>query len=149
MTRAQISAQSPAAPASDFGYAVLSYHTFNLGDEIQSIAAAALLPRIDATLDRDDLSLDRTTAFPRYRLILNGWFKQRAEIWPPPPAIEPLILSFHLAEDPPGEAAAARLLTSGANLDYLRRWAPIGARDLPTLKLLEENGIPSFFSSCL
>jgi hypothetical protein len=38
---------------------------------------------------------------------------------------------------------------SQVGIEYLKKWAPIGARDLWTLKALQQHGIDSYFSGCL
>ena len=63
--------------------------------------------------------------------------------WPPSPCIDPLLISLHFRE-----ALFPYLLTDESIL-YLRKYGPVGARDFATLRMLEENGIPSYFSGCL
>jgi hypothetical protein len=132
-------------------FALLRYRrTGNLGDEIQSLAARRFLPRVDALLDRDALNRRPRIVSGPIKLILHGWFTHRPDAWPPHPAIVPLIVSVHLSDFVRrGGFSAAEAWVVGANAKYLRARAPIGARDLWTLDLLQRNGIDSYFSGCL
>ena len=59
-------------------YGILSYNSFNIGDEIQSIAASRFLPRIDYRINREQLSLFRTESpEERVDLIMNAWYMWR------------------------------------------------------------------------
>lgn len=119
-------------------------NTYNLGDEIQSLAARQFLPSVDYHLDRD--------VFPQegefeesVKVILNGWFLhlRQGTHWPPPSQINPLLTSLHITPEAQG------LLLSDAGVAYLKRHEPIGCRDLYTLGLMRRRGIKSFFSACL
>ncbi|HEX8449353.1 MAG TPA: hypothetical protein VF652_07165, partial [Allosphingosinicella sp.] len=89
-------------------FGLLRYRaTLNLGDEIQSLAARAFLPRVDRMLDRDALS--RAPGWTgETALICNGWFSHRPERWPPHPRLRPLLVSMHLSDQvgPRGFSAA-------------------------------------------
>jgi Polysaccharide pyruvyl transferase len=133
-------------------YAALKYkNTRNLGDEIQTIAAARFLPEIDAYVDREQLS--KFKAISPHKIILNGWFLHRPEYWPPTPKLHPLIISFHLTRDifelnikkiPPSAT-----VLSPEGIEYLRRYSPVGARDIDTLSQLQNAGVPAYFSGCM
>jgi hypothetical protein len=137
----------------NYRYALLTYSTDNLGDEIQSIAARRFLPRIDALCNRDYLSNFNPKPSLKYKLILNGWYMNRPEHWPPSNAIVPLMVSIHLSQEVFKEniarLPALQTLLGGANLDYFRAHAPIGARDTWTCEHLRKHGIESYFSACL
>lgn len=134
-------------------FGLLSYPGIaNLGDAIQALAAKRFLPRVDALIPREQLSAP--LAGGPLRTILNGWFMHEPANWPPHPAIEPLPISMHFV--PPGVSHLRRWakspidrMLSGAGADYLRRWGPVGARDLGTLEQLEARGIPAWHSGCL
>jgi Polysaccharide pyruvyl transferase len=134
-------------------YGLLSYSTANLGDEIQSIAARTHLPKVDFYVNRESLDFFNYQSGYDYRLILNGWFLHNPVRWPPSPLLNPLIISFHLTnlcEEVSGlKLMPSQVLLSDANLEYLRSCAPIGARDLHTLRLLQENKVDAYFSGCL
>jgi hypothetical protein len=137
-----------AGVATAFG--LLKYrNTENLGDEIQSLAARRFLPRVDRTIDRDRLHWLGWKGAP-LKLIMNGWFTHRPEHWPPHPAIDPLLLSFHLSDQmTPYGFSAAEALVVGENAAWLRAHGPVGARDEWTLDLLHRNGIDAWLSGCL
>lgn len=117
---------------------VLLYRTTNLGDEIQSLAAASLLPSAGFVgVDRDYLRSSK--AFPPLPLLLNGWFTHGWGEWPPHDSLMPLFYGFH---------AARQVVVSPRSLSYLRRHAPIGCRDYYTASLLAKNAVPAFFSGC-
>jgi hypothetical protein len=124
-------------------YAVMKYGIcFNLGDNIQSIAAEAFLPRIDLKIDRDKL---RETAIgEKTVLIMNGWFAQAPQnSFPPHPDIVPVFFGFHVTPD-----CCAHIL-SGESRAYLKKHEPIGCRDRTTCELLEQRGVKAFYSRCV
>ncbi|NBD12951.1 polysaccharide pyruvyl transferase family protein [Corallococcus silvisoli] len=127
-------------------------NTRNLGDEVQSLAARQFLPRVDHLLDRDFLADFVPEDGAAVALILNGWFAHRAENWPPVENIIPLPVSMHLSSFPgwgnAGISAELFFLHPQAR-EYLRKWGPVGARDLHTLQLLKKADVPAYFSGCL
>ena len=135
-------------------FGLLSYPGIaNLGDTIQSLAARRFLPQVDALIPRERLSEPPAHPGP-VRTILNGWFMHDPALWPPHPAIVPLPVAMHFAE--PGVSRLRRWavsplerMLSGAGGEWLRRWGPIGARDVWTLEALEKRGIPAWHSGCL
>jgi hypothetical protein len=135
-------------------FGLLSYTaTANLGDEMQSLAARRFLPRVDRLIDRERLHQLRSDDGAPYWTIMNGWFCHHAENWPPSPALRPLILSVHISPDPAKAGGVglrpADILLSQSLKKYLQGWGPIGARDKPTLRRLQNAGVPGFFSGCL
>lgn len=130
-------------------YAVLSYQTDNLGDEIQSVAAEQFLPGIDLRIDRD--RLDRRP--DGCKIILHGWYINAPQCWPPGSFLSPLITSIHISRElfPQnlGGLKPTDILLRGESLRYLRDHGPIGARDLSTLALLRDHHIDAQFSACL
>ncbi len=134
-------------------FGLLKYQTDNLGDEIQSIAARRFLPQVDFLVDRDSLDAFEGPEDVEHRIILNGWFTHAPHRWPPSPALNPLVISFHLSSlAMPCDGSIqipSETLLSGPNLDYLKSSGPVGARDLHTLALLDQHQVDSFFSGCL
>jgi hypothetical protein len=132
-------------------FGLLSYrNTENLGDEIQSIAIQQFIPRVDAYVDRERLG--EFSAREKHDIVLNGWFSHRPETWPPSDQLRPLITSFHLTREITKlnklRIRPDEFLLRGAALEYLAAHAPIGARDLSTLRMLESAGVDSYFSGC-
>jgi len=122
--------------------AVLSYsNSNNLGDPIQSLAAKALLGQAaDLEMDRDHL--DTYTGSAR-GIVLNGWFMDKPEHWPPAVQLDPLFISFHL------NPTAEKKMTRPDGIAYFKKHEPIGCRDLYTQKTLEQKGIKTYYSACL
>ena len=74
-------------------FGVLAYpHSNNLGDFIQSLAAEQWLKgKKVVALDRD--YLHNYVGQPVY-LVMNGWFMEKPDNWPPSDQIIPLFISF-------------------------------------------------------
>jgi hypothetical protein len=119
-------------------FALLTHSTRNLGDDIQSLAAAQFLPRIDCYLDRAHLG--RYANEPETFVILAGWCKHNVDDWPPPPNLHPLSIGFHLR---------TTKLLAPRYLPYYRRHEPIGCRDTATRDALLRAGVEAYHSGCL
>lgn len=113
----------------------------NTGDHIQSLAAKQFLPQVDFYVERDRLNKPE---YKEAKIIMNGWFTFGAEHWPPNKNLIPLFISFHL-----NPAHAPKLLAKQENIDYLKKYGPVGCRDFSTLNIMESYGIPAYYSSCL
>jgi len=74
---------------------------------------------------------------------MNGWFMWHPEKFPPSPSINPLFVSFHIVP------RIADTMLSPKTVESLKQYEPIGARDMGTMKLLEDHGVKSYFSNCL
>lgn len=135
--------------ASQFGYVGCS--TENLGDDIQAIAAKRFLPENSIEIERDFIGDFQN--FYKISTIVNGWFMLENNFydpstefkynWPPSASIDPLLISLHFT---PGFIST---VLSKKNKQYLIDYGPVGARDYYTLKILQKNHIPSYFSGCL
>ena len=137
----------------------------NLGDSIQTLAALNCYRRViqPGMPFREFLERVLTDTVPGARFVIverdgswrqsfprrvvtlmNGWFMSAdaddALEWPPHEAIDPIFVSFHVADD--------RLL-SPAGVAYLQRFAPIGCRDQATVEKLVAHGIEAYLSGCL
>lgn len=123
-------------PLSEAG--VLLYSTSNLGDEIQSLAAASLLPaRNILGFDRDWLR--SASCSDNLPVMMNGWFGHYSKEWPPSLSISPIFQGFHIAR---------QFLYSEQSINYLQRYQPIGCRDYTTVEGLASRGVKSYFSGC-
>lgn len=112
--------------------------TANIGDYVQSLAAAQFLPKVDYYVDRDQMSAfaSRPEAF----LMANAWYMKNPEDFPPPPNLRPFYISMHVG--------TPQMLTEKA-VEHLREHEPIGCRDLATLELLRSRGVAAYYSGCL
>ena len=134
-------------------YALFSYSTENIGDEIQSIAARRFLPRVDAYIDRDRIG-EWSSPFSSgpVKLIANGWYMRDPFSWPPrDKSIDPLLISMYVEQNGVGPdlIKPSDVFLTPESLEYLRAHGPVGARDLSTLEFFQTNGIDSYFSGCL
>lgn len=142
-------------------FGLLCYNTsYNLGDEIQSIAAKQFLPTIDALVDRDTniiYYLNDEAKNSNIKVIYNGWFDGQYCQFPPNDLIKPLFISFHINETDHSKDSTYDILNDKkitfkpiiSNEDYLKVHSPIGCRDLHTFNLLNEKKINCYFSACL
>jgi Polysaccharide pyruvyl transferase len=119
-------------------YSVFRTYSSNLGDEIQNLAAAEYLPRIDYQVNREQMF--RAADHPPSFLIANGWYLHNPRNFPPPPNLHPLYISVHLAD--------SWFFTPEA-VTHFKRHEPIGCRDLHTLELFRQRGVAAYFSGCL
>lgn len=116
------------------------YGYFNVGDYIQSLAVRRFLPEVDVLVSRE--KLNQYTGDPLF-LILNGWYMQEPQNWPPSENILPLFVAFHINE------SVANQLTTPKSIAYFKKHEPIGCRDYFTRNLLSEHGIEAYFSGCM
>jgi len=113
----------------------------NIGDHIQSCAAEQFLPKINFYVERDRLNAELDS---EAKIIMNGWFTESPENWPPSEKLKPLFVSFHLQP-----SSAKIILSKIENINYLKSHEPIGCRDYKTVESLESAGIKAYFSFCL
>mgnify|MGYP000512995123 CR=1 FL=1 len=125
-------------------YGLLKYDEnsqfFNVGDNIQSLAAKQFLPKVDEYINREEMA---SYMGGDVKMILNGWFTHNTTNWVPSLGIKPLFVSFHI-----NNTAAPNMLND-KGLAYLKKHEPIGCRDQFTADLLKEKGIEAYFSGCL
>ncbi|MCO5321154.1 MAG: polysaccharide pyruvyl transferase family protein [Microthrixaceae bacterium] len=114
--------------------------SWNLGDEIQTMAVAQHLESFDGYVDRD--YLDRVEG-DEFALVMNGWFCKRPDTFPPSPSVRPVWLGFHLSPH------YAEVLQNETTRDLMLRSGPIGCRDEGTSRLLERHDIAAFVSGCM
>lgn len=129
-------------------YGVVVYHeTKNIGDDIQSYAAAQLLPRVDYYVEREIIDVFRPKEEEPVNVIMNGWFMYNKLAWPVSPCINPLYISMHFRQEDPLEIGAGFL--EGLGGEDMRLHGPVGCRDRATQKMLEQAGIKTWHSACL
>lgn len=113
----------------------------NIGDYIQALASAQFLPRIDTYVERE-------TELHSYKgeqlsVIMNGWYMNHPENWPPSENINPLFVALHI------NRCGLPDFLNDKSVAYLKAHEPIGCRDTNTVKLLREKGIEAYFSGCM
>tara|TARA_R110001592_G_scaffold71651_2_gene218920 strand:- start:1707 stop:2678 length:972 start_codon:yes stop_codon:yes gene_type:complete len=125
-------------------YGLLTYNEnqrfFNVGDNIQSLAAKQFLPRVDVYVNREKLAEYKG---PKLKVIMNGWFTHNIHNWVPSEDIIPLFVSFHINN------TAAPFMLNEKGIVYLKKHQPIGCRDQFTADTLKSKGIEAYFSGCL
>jgi len=125
-------------------YGLLNYienqKYFNVGDNIQSLAAKQFLPKVDKYIDRETLADYKGESV---KLIMNGWFIHNTHNWMPTEQIIPLFVSFHMNN------TAAPAMLSDMGIAYLKKHEPIGCRDQFTADTLNAKGIKAYFTGCL
>ena len=125
----------------NFKIAVISYpNSNNLGDYIQKIAAKQFLKEKTIEIDRDNL---KNYFGEKIKLIINGWFMEKPNNWPPSNKIIPFFISFHI------NPIIKSFILNKNGVEYLKKHEPIGCRDLYTKLILEKKGIRAYFSGCL
>ena len=112
----------------------------NIGDYVQSLAAAQFMPRIDEYYDKtaDDTGTDTI------KMIMNAWYIWNPEKFPLSPRIIPLPISMHISP-----ICAEKLLSLDSVIQWFKKYMPIGCRDKETELFLKNKGIDSYFSGCL
>ena len=113
----------------------------NIGDYVQSIAAKQFIGDDYCYVDKETIS--KFESEEPVKVIMNAWYMWHPENWPPKPCIKPLLTSIHISS-----LTAKEMLDNGGK-EYLINNGPIGCRDLDTKKILEDEGVPCFFSGCL
>ena len=125
-------------------YGLLKYEEnkkfFNVGDNIQSLAAKQFLPKIDQLLNREKLA---DYDGEKIKLIMNGWFTHNIHNWVPSAHIDPFFVSFHINN------TAAPFMLTDKGIAYLKKHEPIGCRDQFSADTLKAKGIDAYFSGCL
>ena len=125
---------------------VVYLKTDNIGDDVQSYAAKRFLPTVDYVIDRE--ALDTFDSHGEVvKAIMNGWYMYSKFNWPPASVIDTLWVAMHISEN--DYFGIGERFLEGIGGDYLRHYAPIGARDVSTLEMLERNHIPAYLSGCL
>lgn len=113
----------------------------NIGDYIQALASAQFLPQIDKYIERETEL--KNYSEEKVSMIMNGWYMNNPQNWPPSSFINPLFVSFHI-----NKCGLPEFLNN-TSIAYLKNHEPIGCRDQNTVKLLKEKNIKAYFSGCM
>lgn len=114
----------------------------NIGDYVQSIAQKQFLKDKETCF----VEIEKLSEFKSeepVNVIMNGWFMWHPEMFPPSPCINPLFISFHLTP------SKEKDFFTPETIAYLKKYEPIGARDVRTANMMKAHGIDSYFSGCL
>ena len=127
--------------------------SLNIGDDVQSYAAAQFLPQVDYFLEREKMDTFKTKDNEPVAIIMNAWYMHRKWNFPPASSIYPNLVSMHITLETISHVKDFHPITleflDGVGGDYMRTFAPVGARDTQTLGILEQKNIPAYFSGCL
>lgn len=97
-------------------------------------------------IDRDRMNECNPGACTKIVTICNGWWMYESNIkthtfcFPPPPFIQPIYTSIHLAN--------YHIFTT-ETINHFKAYQPIGCRDKSTCAIMIEKGIDAYFSCCL
>lgn len=122
------------------GIIVFNSNPCNIGDYIQSLAASKFFSEVDYYINRENVS--NFHGKEQTKVIMNAWWMW-SKNWPPSIDIIPLYQSFHI------NPTAAKWILNINGVQHLRKYSPIGCRDIEMYNLLQEKGINSYFSGCL
>jgi hypothetical protein len=126
-------------------FGLMSYdYTTNLGNEVQSIAARRFLPQIDYFIEHEQLNLFRSNE--KVKMIMNGWYLDCLNSWPPSKSINPLLISMHFTTS---INDTKMIISSSESKDFFSSYGPVGCRDYATLNLLNDLDIDAYYSGCL
>lgn len=119
----------------------------NIGDYVQSIAAMEIVGANEEDLifvDRERLNTitdENLGSDEKVKVIMNGWYNHNRDSFPLDKRIIPMFTSIH-------GIGYEDWLTEGA-IEDLKKWGPIGCRDIATVNDFQSKGIESYFSGCL
>ncbi len=119
---------------------MLTEESLNIGDYIQALASFQFYPQIDGFIQREEL---KEYDGDECKVIMNGWYMHHPEHWPPSSKIHPLFVAFHI-----NSSVKDRFLEEDS-INYLKKYQPIGCRDIATMEMLKEKGIDAYFSGCM
>ena len=113
----------------------------NIGDYVQTKAVIDLVGSKNIKiLDRENLNKYNDNVI---QTIINGWFMESPENWPPSKKIKPLFISFHLNPSIKTE------FLKDESIKYFKSHEPVGCRDIYTRDILLKKGINAYYSSCI
>lgn len=114
--------------------------SWNIGDEIQTLAVQQHLETVAGYIDRDHL--DQATG-GHVAVVMQGWFAKRPATFPPAPCVRPVWVGFHLGPH------CDFVLRDAAVRHHFVSTGPVGCRDEETATLLADHGIDAFVSGCM
>ena len=129
-------------------YALYTYTTENIGDDIQSIAARRFLPTVDYRIDRDLVGLwNNPEPTEKVKLITNGWYMHKPYAWPvKDKSLNPLYISLYVEQE---DNRVVKAFLTDESRRKLNAHGKVGARDAATKKFFESHGIEAYLSGCV
>lgn len=129
-------------------YSVLTYESdiyikrnwINLGDYVQSTAAKQFLPSVDAFIPRDHMNAYQGDPV---KMIMNAWYMDLPENFPPAESINPLYVSIHI------NSTIVDKIFTPESIAHFKKFQPVGCRDFYTRDLLISKGIDAYYSGCM
>ncbi|WP_416414101.1 polysaccharide pyruvyl transferase family protein [Pantoea sp. App145] len=112
----------------------------NLGDYVQSTAAKQFLGSVDSLIPRDHMNTYEGDAV---KMIMNAWYMDIPENFPPAKSIDPLYVSVHI------NSTIVDAIFTPAAIAHFKKHEPIGCRDFYTRDLLISKGIDAYYSGCM
>lgn len=130
---------------------IMHKKTANLGDDIQTYAAAKLLPHVDYVIDREEIDSFHPENDEPVGVVMAGWWFWKKWNWPPSDFIVPLMTSMHINNYSIYERGTPvkDKWVKGLGGEYLKVYGPVGARDQSSLEFFKAHNIEAFFSSCI
>jgi hypothetical protein len=117
---------------------LFGFRTQNIGDDVQSYAAACHFPTIDRLIDRDQFAFEEFSE--PHTVIFNSWFMAGDTFATPRDSIDPLFFGFCVGKE---------AILNKAWLSYLEKHQPIGCRDTFSVEILAKHGIKAYWTGCL
>ena len=119
-------------------------------DEIQGVMGVQFLPYLNTFVERDNLTIikrykNKVSSGTPTTLFMNAWYGNSMKVWPPPPSIDPVLVSIHTENI----KYSIDQFGSNASVLYLKDHAPIGGRDTTTTSLFKNKDILTFLSGCM
>ena len=132
-------------------YGLLYYKdTDNIGDDIQTYASEQFLPKVDYMIDRENIESFIPNRKEYVSVIMNSWYIHDKFNFNFSPYINPLFISMFFKKFTYQDGVTVGLdYINKPVRECLMKNSPIGARDNHTKQVMEELGIPSYFSGCL
>ena len=114
----------------------------NIGDEVQSIASAHFLPRVDVLLPRDKPlpPLKKETT-----VLMNAFWRHYSWLYQPMTNIYPVTVAMHVTSA--WNSASKKKWIE--NKSFFAKFSNIGTRDTTTLDIFKEIGIPAQMTGCM
>lgn len=132
-------------------YGLLYYKdTDNVGDDIQAYAASRFLPKIDYIIDRENLESFVPRKKEYVATIMNAWYIHDKFNFNISPYIYPCLISMFFKNFPYDKGTTIGTdYINGNVINILKKYGPVGTRDLHTKKIMDNLNVENYFSGCM